>query len=484
MKKGVSRYIILIILGLIVIVCAIVLFVLRGANADKVEVPEVEEVEQIEEDEPEEEVENEVKEEVVEKPKDEKEDEDDPKPVADNPLIGYVYGRELTDLHDVKDGIIPVRFKLKDKWRVLNKEGKRLGRMDFDNLSEVYAGLMYDKKDGQEAYAVVDKNGMRITDYTITKPITFGSSYYAAAAKEDGYAFVNKMGNFQKDKYETIVSNKSNTIFACKKDGMIQILNEKLEKTNEFQADFDLVGFLGDLICFRDNMVIGLITKDAGIVQQPKYAEIGYDLIDGYGTMISTTGESVLIDDKGNEVFSIGNGCYFVPFEKCDSEIQKVVYVKQNDSGAMGLINIQDGSFIIDCMYGEVRYLGHKLFAVKDGDNYGIRSVDGGEVLPVTDGIKNIVRLDDARLALNQNGTWYIYDFNLNVVSEEGLEYENIHTFSDGYAIVEKRVGEEMRFGLIDQNLRLAFGNFAETVEEPVVEVQNQVQVTENTVNQ
>ena len=467
MKKGGN--IILIIIGLIVVI-SIAAFVIIMRNEKIAQEPQEvaqEQVEEVVENTAENIVENTVVENTVEEPEVKDENDDDPLPQENNPLVGYIYGRELSGMRDYKDGTLAVKFKKTDKWRVLDKDGKRVGKKEYNDLSQIKNGIMTDfKKDGEkDTFCLVDARGNKLTEYTILKPIEFGESDYAPAAKADGSVFVNKMGNFQTDKYESIIANDNKTVFAAKQAGHLIVLNDKLEVVNDLQTNFGLVGFMGDLICFFDNYKLGLMTTGGEILQQPKYSELKYGLIDGYGVMTSLSGESVLMDSTGNEVFSIGDGCYFEPFTKPDGDVKDVVYVRQ-EGGKTGLINTKTGSFVMETIYDDIRYLGHGLFMIRDGENCGIRDANGQEFIPIADGIRNIERLDDARLGINQNGLWYIYDYGLNLIREEGLEYDEIHTYSDGYAVVEKNIFGETFYGLIDSNYNLAYGNFEGKIEE------------------
>ncbi len=459
MKKGKS--IVFIIIGLILIISiAVFIIVLRGNKGEVPEVIEEEFVQNIVEEKP---VENKVIENKVEEP--EVKDEEDYGAEENNPVVGYLYGRKIVNANEYYNGASAIKAESSDKWIVLGKEGKPSGKKEFYNLaSDEDNVVMNDKQevevDGSTVttYCLVDKRGTQLTEYTIYEPVKFGKSDYAPANKGDKYVFVNKMGAFQKDEYEKIIANPDVDTFACKKDGKVTILDKDLKQTQEYYTDLELDSFFGKLICIKNIEGYGLMTTKGEILQVTHYTDIIHNVVSGYGVM-GLNGESFLMDNNANEKLTIGDGFSFIPFEKYDKDVDKYVYITSGDK--KGLINTADGTITIGCDYDDIKYLGHKLFAVSNGGNYGIRGSHGEDYMEVTEGVTSINRLNDEKIAICQNGVCSLYDFSLNNIPQDGLNYDEIGEFNDGFARVRKNINGTDYYGYIDGSFKLAIGNFS-----------------------
>lgn len=279
------------------------------------------------------------------------------------------------------------------KWGVINSYGDVIVKPEYDEMIVI-------PESSQDVFIC-------IYDADYAKG-TYKTKVINSKGKEiiKDYDKIEAVANYDEDHNIWYEKN----VFKAQKNGKYGLVNYSGKKLLECEYDsINPINGIENSIIIEKNGVVGICDDSGNIIIEPKYKsieKIGNDYKNGYIVINSENKYGIIGFDKerileekfeeikgivGEDIYAVKENGKYSFIDKSEQkktnkqfkdvlEINKENAVVMNDSGKYGVIDINNGETKVDFKYDKLQYTSNNYIA-KNGDKYGIISIDGTEKL-------------------------------------------------------------------------------------------------------
>ena len=327
------------------------------------------------------------------------------------------------------------KVKKYNKWGFVNKKGKEIIPVQYEEVDKFHNGLSRVKKNGK--YGYIDKTGKEIIPINIINRIDFLDNDIAIIEENNNtFSVIDKSGKTYDIKYDGKNYYRSvcgNSILFSPMDeeqpsSIINKNNEKILLKGEYVRSFSPKDCYNNLICMKnkDNK-IGIIDETEKEIIPFLYDNCHFTV--NYIVM-SKNNEKIIFDKTGKKVTEY-------QYDYANDWNENLIYVGKN--GKYGIID-KIGKMIIPIEYMHVNEFGENLIARKDNKSE-LFDINGNVIAQY----QYIDSLHENFARITNGHQWGVIDKKGKEVIP--LQYDYVHNFSNDLAGVRKN----HQWGFIDK---------------------------------
>jgi len=301
------------------------------------------------------------------------------------------------------------RLKLEHGWAYIDRKGKRINSLHFDEATNFQEGFAVVKKTGK--YGMIDKQGHFVLplEYPDLKRMSNGLAAFLEIPMfgDSAYGFVNKEGKV--------------------------VIKPQYNATSPFAPN----GLAG--VCKNYGGKCGYIDKNGYEVIKFEYNNVGR--FKGDLAEVTKGNRTFFIDRTGKEVtpprkFTI----------KPNDYKEGLAVTEDKETGKFGYKD-KKGNVVIDHLYDEAYAFNNGLAAVKDNGKFGAVNKKGEVVIPLK--YESVSTLRHGLVPVQYQGKWYYFDV-MGYAKGFSMAYDRAFPLSDGMGLVCR----DNRWGYVDSTAR------------------------------